>query len=786
LVRRGIELSALMGAMFLVEGMADAAVPGPLRRAAVRIGLLASAGQGAGKIPSHIAAMASGAARALFLTRVKTALVLLCAGGVLTGGGILTRAIAAKDRPTPVVAAPATFVFDNASLTPQVAPAVDLPESLAARDINEAEAVRGRVLDPDGKPLSGVNLFLFGKEEKSQNLGASGDDGAFTIIVPKGPHYLVAVKEGTGLDFIQLGRNKTVSPIELRLVRDNVIRGRVVDTEGKPITGVKVVAKHIGVYGGSADPLLAEWKTRHFQSGLPHGIKHLWLNDGSIMPAATSGTDGSFVVSGTGIERLVTLRLQGAGIADAEAWIVNRPGFDPKPYNEAARNNIPKGMEGLGAGWLLNGSEFSIIAEAEKPIRGVVTGADTGKGRPGVEVALTRSGEDLVGVVARAKTDANGRYELHGARKLKSYMLEVKADSDTGYMSCQERATDTPGYEPITIDIRLVKGVVITGRVMDKSTGKAIPGFATIGVLSDNSFAKTYPEFDHAAGMYTERTKDDGTFRIVTIPGPILLMGGPDYNRVADWATDAFVYRPAAPDPKYPQYFGMSDGYPLYYTVGGARSLVQGEFCKVLKIEPGSTVVKHDIVLERASALPIMIRDNAGQPINGTWATGISAVNFVQPVRLEKSTCFAYHVEPGKRRVMAFYEPNRRIFGSLVLNGDGKTPIVAKLGRPARLKARLVSEAEKPLAGCLINVYYSDRQATEIYNHAHRAQRIVTDADGAFQLEDMIPDLPFKLYHEHSSRVTFRANLVAEKAFTAKAGELLDLGNLKVKPARDE
>jgi hypothetical protein len=46
--------------------------------------------------------------------------------------------------------------------------------------------------------------------------------------------------------------------------------------------------------------------------------------------------------------------------------------------------------------------------------------------------------------------------------------------------------------------------------------------------------------------------------------------------------------------------------------------------------------------------------------------------------------------------------------------------------------------------------------------------------------------LEFKLYHDRSVRPTFQSNPVAQKGFTAKAGELLDLGDLKVKPPRDE
>jgi RNA polymerase sigma factor (sigma-70 family) len=784
LIRRGIELSAVMAALSVMEAATEASVPGTLAHATVRIGILVSAGQGAGGIPSHIATMASAAARALFLTRMKTAVILLCAGGVLAGGGVFARAITARALHSGG-APPAAIVAEGMSASARVARASDSSASTADQKTKKERIVHGRVLDPDGKPFSGAKIVFVGKDETPEAKGGSGADGAFSVTVPKlhSPHYLLAMKEGAGLDFFELSGRKTADPIEFRLVRDNLIRGRVVDTEGKPVAGVRVALQHVIDYGSSADSLLAEWKTRNEMAGLPASRKMLWLSDGFAAPTQTSGRDGSFVISGVGRERLAGLRLSGAGIADVDAWVVNRPGFDPAPYNEATRNNASKYFVERGdeLRWLLHAPEFTLVAEAEKPIHGVVVDADTGKPRPGVEVALTRFGDGLVHVIPKAKTDANGQYQLHGARKLKDYMVEVQADPEAGYMASQARASDTPGYEPIMIDVRVMNGVVITGRVIDKSTGETLPGLVMAAVLSDNPFAKKYPEFGSSGSFPLESTRDDGTFRIVSIPGPVLLMGGPDrrWGRVSD--LDCFRYKGPVPDPKYPQYFNVRGGFPEYYRVGGGRGLVQGTCCKVLQIDPGTKVVQEDIVLERASSLPVKIRDEKEQPIRQTWATGISATDFMYPVRIESESCFAYGVEPGKRRVMAFYEPTRKLFGSVVLNGNEKTPVVVKLGPPARLKGRLVTEEGTPVPRRLINVYYTDRQATEIYNHAHREQRIVTDGNGVFEIQDLIPDLEFKLYHDRSVRPTFQSNPVTQKAVIAKAGELLDLGDLKVK-----
>jgi hypothetical protein len=384
-----------------------------------------------------------------------------------------------------------------------------------------------------------------------------------------------------------------------------------------------------------------------------------------------------------------------------------------------------------------------------------------------------------------AKTEPDGRYEIHGSRKLRSYMVEVKPDAAAGFMGSQTRANDTPGYAPITADLRVARGVIVTGKVIDKATGKPIPGFATAGILSDNPFVKDYPEFGSSAWMHQEETaRADGSFRLVTIPGPVLLMGGPDLRRLPGGEMEHMDFKPPVRDPAYPKYFPK---FPdSYYTAGGAMSIVQGNFCKVLQIKPGTTVVHEDIVLERLPAVPVQIRDADGRPLTGAWMTGISPRDWNNPVRIEKDTCSVFGLEPGKPRLMVFYEESRRLVGTLRLEGNEKGPVVAKLGPSGAAKGRLRAPDGKPLAGFIVEVSYSDRVASEIHDHVHRAKQVVTDADGAFRFEELIPGLGFKLYHHRGKPRYDGSGLVSDKAVQVSPGQTLDLGDLTPKPrARD-
>src|SRR5262249_40870109 len=133
-------------------------------------------------------------------------------------------------------------------------PVGDKPEDTPPLKDAKTVTVQGRVLGLDGKPKASAELWLVGEDEKPTNLGTTGMDGRFSVTIPgkrtgsAWSRYLVARAEAAGMDFLVLGGWKTGQPVELRLVKDNGIRGQVVNTEGKPIPGVHVFLEEINVH----------------------------------------------------------------------------------------------------------------------------------------------------------------------------------------------------------------------------------------------------------------------------------------------------------------------------------------------------------------------------------------------------------------------------------------------------------------------------------------------------------------------------------------------------------
>jgi RNA polymerase sigma factor (sigma-70 family) len=773
LVRRGVEMTAVLAATELAAQTASALPPG-LMAATIKAASATAMGEGlAGVVSVSVVELVKSATATMIASKAKIATVLLLAVGVLTGASVWTYR----------GWAPALSAESPA------AKADDKPEkSSPKREATKTTEIQGRVLDPDGKPKAGAKLLMLEEGGNIRQLGTTEADGRFRVAVPneaKASH-LLAQAEGFGIDFVDFPRGDAKKPIDLRLVKDHAIRGRIVNTEGKPVAGARLALMNLGVYAdNSMDSFLVAWKKRHFMSGLPGGVKHIWSGAEKLF-AATTDAEGRFVLRGLGDERLVQLRLSGAGLAEDNLWIVNRDGFNPQPYNQAMQDNIPKGQEQFAIRWLLYGPDTDIVAEAEKLIRGVVKDSQTGKGRPGVLVQLTRrEGGALLRVWPQARTDAQGRYEMHGARKSLSYMLEVSGDTAEGYFPAQVYANDSAGYDPITADITVKKGVIVTGKMIDGPTGKPVPGHVMVAVLNDNPFVKDYPAFGGSAWFPMQRTGADGSFRVVAIPGPVLLMGRPD-----DYPTNS-KYKLQAPDPKYPQYFDNRFGdFPAYLGSGGGISPVQGNWCKVLQIKADAKTIEQDIVQELAAALPIRLQDAEGKPLTNVWITGSPLAEWVpHPIKCEKAECAAYQVGPGKPRLMVFYHAERKLAGTLTLKGDEKPPVVVKLGPPGSIKGRLLDEGGKPLAGVAVGVlFYHQRVAQEVHKIIHHDKQAVTDANGEFTVDELIPVQKFELSFQVGKRKLERTPKLVNPAIEVKAGECRDLGAIKVKqtPERTE
>jgi RNA polymerase sigma factor (sigma-70 family) len=756
LARRGVELSALLAATALTTE-AHSALPAELVRQTAQ-----AATSGQSLFSPALAALVK-AGPPLLAGKGKVASLVLLAAGLLAGIGLWAGAGHVLQPVTP----PAARASDRQQ------PAQPQPEDA------KTVTIQGRVLGTDGRPKVGAKLLLLSQKEKITSLGMSAADGRFTAAVPRKTteswgHYLVAQSDGAGLDFLDLYQLKVQRPVELRLVKDHAVRGRVVNTEGKPIRGVHVVAERIEVYlQGSLDTFLAAY-VKMLAGGAGTGQeKQLWSQGAGVLFAATTNADGRFTLHGLGAERTVVLRLSGAGIATTSLWVANRAGFDPQPINQAHLETISKNHRNWR--WsVLHGPAVSVVAQPEKVIHGTVKDADTGKGQPGILVRLTEDSDELVQHPPEARTDARGRYEIHGVRKTKKYLVSVDCNPDTGTMASQVWATDTAGYQPVPADIQIKKGVIVTGKLLDATSAKPVRGEVMAAVLRGNPFVKDYPHFSDRGFLPFDsfcHTDADGVYRVVTIPGPMLLMAKTE-------GKTRVQYKSTGPDAKYPQYFD-NGGFLGHDFMAPLQGLVN----KVVEIKPGAAVVKQDIVLHRANVLAdVRVTDAEGRALAGVWAaSGPDSWTPYGP--LEEPACTVHGEAARKPQLLVLYQPDRKLASSVTIKGDRKQTLVVKLGPAGTIKGRLLDAAGKALAGIVVDLHYVDAPADSVHKEGHYGKQIVSDSSGHFIFDAVIPDLKFELTFRRGVRKLEPTAQPAGGAYQVKPGAALDAGTVKLRQA---
>jgi protocatechuate 3,4-dioxygenase beta subunit len=688
-------------------------------------------------VSAQAAALAGDVLKGVALVKLKVAAglalvtCLLAAGSLIYGTAQAPRAAAPQVRSSP---------FPSKDQVALVAPTALVNNRPVAR-LDEADApieVSGRVLDPEGKPFAGANLYVGhsprpapfapSRPTTAYRLRATSEaDGRFHFTFARSEldaklldvsrPAVVAVASGYGPDWAVIGDSAEGVELSLKLVKDLPLSGRILDENRKPVAGAKICVD--SVLSAPEEAL-----TRYLQGDLESWSPKSWIGSLPGQPAVvTTDADGRFRVTGIGRDRIVGLALEGPAIGHTILSAATRP-TAATPYS-----------------WGISGANFDHAALPSRPIRGVVRDKVTAKPVPGVQISAFAD-------LPPALTDEDGRYELLGCPKAQSYTVTAQPRTGQPYFAAEAWVTDGPGLDPLTLNFDLVSGIPVHGRVTDQSTQKP-PRTAVV------EYYPLFPNVHSAklrAGMMAASSgviRPDGSYSLVVLPGPgIVCVAASPFHAYAVAVLDSTELVSLFNDVQ------SSNSLPngSNYRPGQNPRTSVGVFCvnryhALSLIKPG----------ERAESLVVDLTVRPARTVLGTVAgldgkplTGVRVVGLIPTPEdevLESASFTVTALNPRRCRDLYFHHEKLGLGKFLTIQGDETKPLAVQLEPCGTVVGRILDKAGKPMPG--VNVGFL--RHADYYTLTVSAA--ATDANGRFHLEGLVPGPKYSFTHNSSRRL---------------------------------
>jgi RNA polymerase sigma factor (sigma-70 family) len=766
-----------LGAGLLALAVSSPAGASPPRLVA---SILATA---SGRAPAAVGELAKGVAVNGSFSKVVLAVAAVV---VALGAGLGALKTSAAGQPT---RAEANVASAEADVRAGVVP--DGPAAAPAKEgepLPEKSTYQGRVVGPDGKPVKGAQVFLYTYSPVPQQLvvrAKTDDEGRFSFEVKRSEFdprsyelspapwqfgHLIASAPGFGVAWTEqgFGPNKDA---ELKLVADDApVEGRLLNLQGEPVVGANArVLWALRSLNGD----LAAWQA---------GLKRIKEQDSQLtlqglvgliipaqrrhgldpaVPSVVTGKDGRFALKGLGRDRVALVRIEGDGIESRDVFVVSRPGETKTvdTFVNEGRMFVPGQKANPKDVFLF--TKFELTVAPCRLVTGTVTDVDTGKPVAG---AVVSSDQFPSGVVDRSRawtlTDVEGRYALRGLPVEKGCTVHVEAPAGEPYLNITAEVPDRAGLEPIKLDLRIKRGVWLTGNVLDRETKKPVQAMIRYAAEVDNPHLKAVPGFTMNPNVRSRG--DDGGFRVPIMPGKGYLSVG-----VAQANNSRYGVGGDVPD-------GLPEFIPARpFTIGTKQ------INALVPLNPAADAkeVRQEVLLTPGRSVVVTILGPDGEKLKGVTASTDRYGRAADKLN-DDGTLTVSGISAKRAKYVQAVCPDKKLAGLLKVTGEDKTATL-KLQPWLSMKGRVVDEDGKPVEGAELSfqsVFLTpdDESLTGFWYKG----TIKTGKDGTYQFEGLVPGSPYHLF------LNVKGRMPQVSAFRAdwKADTVRDLGDWKPAP----
>lgn len=617
------------------------------------------------------------------------------------------------------------------------------------------------------------------------------------------------------------------------------VRGRVLDSSGKPLAGAEIsLWAHFG-YGGA----YRQWHPETAGTFRPRSL-------------AVSGRDGRFTA---------TFRKSDITENPLNMW--------ERPWRLV---QLVAAAKGYGPDWVSldrpDTKELILrLVKDNLPVKGRVLDLE-GQPVAGAAVRIVRVtlGNDVhhslwqptwAGLSTGATTDRKGRFTLSGVGRGRNVLLSIEGDRIEQKLVLAKIPAAHAGQAPSPeVEILAGPSKPIEGTIRIKGTGKPLAGVVVYG--EEEAHERRVRAVTDAQGRYRLLGLPKASeYRIVAYPPvetgclstlvrvtdtvglePVaanmeVRRGVPIHCRMIDKATRQPVrgeirYSPLVSNPLYRE-AELSPGYRpsrefqrmhvpdpdgvfhfvAYPGSGILIGMLQGNMLRYLParidpaddakapgdalmgfakltgvyrlIEPneGDKQLHIEIELDPGRKATGALLDPDGKPVSGATAYGLNHHPSERQARpgehLPGEVFTATLLSPDWPRTIGFVHKERRLIAHSTLRGEEKPPVTVRMEPWGVLTGRLVDSNGKPLSGVRLELRYREVPGPGL---APLADQPTTRANGRFRIEGLVPRLKFDLTLSDAENkgIAFTTR-EALKGLTLEPGQTKDLGEVRVK-----